>query len=459
MASYLSGTGSSKKIMDKELYKKYRKTAKDMIPKGQEFSLWKGMFSAMLGAAKDQPLEPFLEMMLNVFIDVGKARTEGKPIVMHTFNYGPEIFYALDVQPLMQELFSVGLSPVRMNEFYIDLTDEMGFGDNPTICNASRPLIGAYFKKAAPIPDLLVFTSTPCNSIAITYQVYQQLCKCPAFVMDIPYWEYDKTREQFKEFYDEKTLGYVLDQSKNLVSWLEKHTKQKLNEEKFKQTMVWLNQARQNIMEFNELLKAVPCPVNSTAGFTNWFTMSLCGGTSAAVEVTKSNRDTAAANVKNKVAGVPDEKIRIAWPYIHVFFDAMGLFPYLEQNFNAVAIMDLLGFYPVQPHDTSTLEKSFESLAKGTLDLSMVGSCRGPAEFYIDYVVRWVKDYKCDCVVVPMQFACKHNYSMLRLMAEVVKEETGIPTLIFGCDPFDAREVPAETIRGRIAEFLTEVVL
>lgn len=460
MAGIFSSEDEETKIMDAELFKKYKKMGRELIPKGKEFSLWKGMYSAMLAQTKDQPLGPFIEMMLNIFLDVGKARTEGRPLIMHTFNYGPEIFYAMDIMPLMQELFSVGLAPVRMNEYYIDITDEMGFGDNPTICNASRPLIGAYFKEVAPIPDLLFFTSTPCNSIAITYQVFQHLVgDLPTFNMDIPYWEFDPNREVFKEFYDEKTLGYILSQSKDLIAWLEKNTKHKFNEEKFKQTMGYLNQARENIMEFNELLKAKPCPINSMGGFSNWFTMVLTGGTKTAVDVTKAMRDTAARNVKKGVGGVPDEKLRIAWPYIHVFFDEMGLFPYLEKNFNAVTIMDLLGYYPVPSHSTASIDECFESLAKGTLDMSMVGSCRGPAEFYIDHVVRWVKDYKCDCVVIPMQFACKHNYAMLRITAEVVREETGIPTLIFGCDPFDAREVPAETIRGRIAEFLTEVVM
>ena len=309
MAGIFSSDSEDTKIMDKELFKKYKKLGREKIPKGKEFSLWKGMYGAMLAQSKGQPLGPFMEMMLNVFLDVGSARTEGKPIVMHTFNYGPEIFYAMDIQPLMQELFSVGLAPVRMNEYYIDLTDEMGFGDNPTICNASRPLIGAYFKEVAPIPDLLFFTSTPCNSIAITYQVFQHLVgNLPTFNMDIPYWEFDPKREVFKEFYDEKTLEYILSQSKDLISWLEKNSNHKFNEEKFKQTMGYLNQARENIMEFNELLKAVPCPINSMGGFTNWFTMVLTGGTPTAVEVTKELRDTAAKNVKKGIAGVPDER-------------------------------------------------------------------------------------------------------------------------------------------------------
>jgi benzoyl-CoA reductase/2-hydroxyglutaryl-CoA dehydratase subunit BcrC/BadD/HgdB len=135
------------------------------------------------------------------------------------------------------------------------------------------------------------------------------------------------------------------------------------------------------------------------------------------------------------------------------------LFPWLEETYNAIAILDILGNYQVEPHDTSTLDKCYDSLARGTLGYSMIGACRGPAEYYIEYVINYVKDYKVDCVIYPMQYACKHAFAMARITSEAVREETGIPSLIFGCDPYDSREVPAEAIRGKISEFIEQVVL
>jgi benzoyl-CoA reductase/2-hydroxyglutaryl-CoA dehydratase subunit BcrC/BadD/HgdB len=141
-----------------------------------------------------------------------------------------------------------------------------------------------------------------------------------------------------------------------------------------------------------------------------------------------------------------------------VFFDR-DLLPWLEETFHANVIMDILGYYQVLPHDTSTTEKCYESLANGTLDFSMVGTCRGPIEYFIDYILKFVKDYKIDAVIMPMQFACKHAYTMARVASEAIREELETPTLIFGCDPYDSREVTSEAIRQRISEFLTQVVL
>jgi benzoyl-CoA reductase/2-hydroxyglutaryl-CoA dehydratase subunit BcrC/BadD/HgdB len=440
------------KSLDKEMYDEYKKKGRGSW--GKDLKIWKTMYNAFLNAAKEEEINPFTEILLDIFLSIPKARKEGNPIIMHPFNYEPELLLTMNLTPLMQEIISVGLAPFHLNEPYIDFTKQVGYGDNPTICNAQRPFIALLMQGAAPIPDLLIYTATPCNSLTMTYQVMQNLTKIPSFSIDIPYWSYNSANE----YYDNKTIDYVINQSKNIITWIENNTQQKFDEIKFQQTMTSLNQAREYVLEFNELLKAVPCPVTSITGFGNFFTMVTRGGSPEAVKTTKWFRDTAAENVKNGVGGIPDEKLRIAWPYTHVFFD-QELLPWMEQTFNAVVIMDLLGHYKVLPHDVSTIENCFRSLAKGMLDASMVGTLRGPIEYYLSYLLNYVKDYKIDAVIFPVHFACKHVYAMARVASEAIREETGVPSLIFGCDSYDSREVTSGEIRSKISEFLTQIVM
>ena len=438
--------------MDIEVFNEYKKLGRGSW--GKDLTLWKTMYTTFLNPLKNEELTPFNEMLLNIFLDIHKARKQGKPIIMHPFNFEPELFFAMNIEPLMQEIISVGLAPFHLNEPFIDFVNKAGYGDNLTICNAQRPFISLAIQGAAPIPDLLFYLTTPCKSLAMSYQVFQNLTKIPSFNLDIPYWAYN----QEDNYYDGKTVDYVIEQVKNCINWLENNSSLKFEEERFKQTMDLCNQARGYVLEFNELLKAVPCPVTSQTGFGNFLTMVARGGTSDAVKVTKSMRDMAAVNVKNKIGGVPDEKIRIAWPYTHVFFD-QALLSWIERSFNAIVIMDLLGHYKVLPHDTSTIENCYKSLGEGILDASMVGKCRGPIEYYIEYMINYIKDYKIDCVIMPMHFACKHVSIMGQVTSEAIKEEIGIPTLIFGCDSYDSREVTSEAIRGKISDFITQVVI
>ena len=88
--------------LDIELFNKYKKL--DRGSWGKDFALFKAMYMAFLNRVKDEDFSPVVELLLNVFLDIRKARKEGTPIIMYPFNYGPELFHAMDLAPLMQEV-------------------------------------------------------------------------------------------------------------------------------------------------------------------------------------------------------------------------------------------------------------------------------------------------------------------------------------------------------------------
>ncbi len=65
--------------------------------------------------------------------------------------------------------------------------------------------------------------------------------------------------------------------------------------------------------------------------------------------------------------------------------------------------------------------------------------------------------YFCTCI--PAHMACRQVFSIVKITFEEVRKATGVPSLIFGCDTYDSREVPAEEIRGKISDFITEIVI
>ena len=137
--------------MDIEVFNEYKKLGRGSW--GKDLTLWKTMYTTFLNPLKNEELTPFNEMLLNIFLDIHKARKQGKPIIMHPFNFEPELFFAMNIEPLMQEIISVGLAPFHLNEPFIDFVNKAGYGDNLTICNAQRPFISLAIQGAAPIPD------------------------------------------------------------------------------------------------------------------------------------------------------------------------------------------------------------------------------------------------------------------------------------------------------------------
>ncbi|MHA2282991.1 MAG: hypothetical protein ACXAC5_19295, partial [Promethearchaeota archaeon] len=83
------------KKIDIEKFNEYNKISREDW--GKDLAIWKMMFTGLLSSQKDVELTPFNEMLLNIFADIPKARKQGKPIIMHPFNYEPELFFAMDM--------------------------------------------------------------------------------------------------------------------------------------------------------------------------------------------------------------------------------------------------------------------------------------------------------------------------------------------------------------------------
>ncbi|MEX2752447.1 MAG: 2-hydroxyacyl-CoA dehydratase subunit D [Candidatus Freyarchaeota archaeon] len=380
-------------------------------------------------------------------------KKQGKKIVMYNFCFTPEIFYAMDTYPLCQEALSVGLAAtgLAMNEPYIDIAEESGIPKE--LCNAQKPLIGAYLKGDAPKPDYIIYAAQPCDSLNIEYQIYENLFKVPSFPIDVPYWHYDPQ----SEFYNEKTLPYLKNQLENMVEWLQKQSGYELDTEKLKKVVEMSNEAQENILEFNELMKSIPCPLPSLTPFNNYIVELTTAGTPECVEYAKKMRNQAAEKVKKKEGVVPEEKIRAVWLYTHVFFSP-DLFNWMAEKFGAVVVMDMLGYFITKPINTSSTDKIFEGLAEKVLDMPMARQCRGPAEYYIDDYVKMCKEYSADCAIFSGHMACKHSWGLIKLLAESLREEVGIPTLTFEVDTMDSRPVPRPAIEARLEQFFATIM-
>ena len=64
--------------MEEPWWSKYKKIGREKW--GKDFVLWKGMFRAFVSQAKDREYLPMSEMLLDTFVDVGRARQEGRPL-------------------------------------------------------------------------------------------------------------------------------------------------------------------------------------------------------------------------------------------------------------------------------------------------------------------------------------------------------------------------------------------
>lgn len=393
----------------------------------------------------------YLDMSVDYYKNLRQSKKDQKPIVMTNFCFPPELIYALDCYPMCQEIGSVALSFTREVLRYIDIAEENGI--DSAQCNAQKVWIGASMLGEAPVPDYIVYGSQPCDSTNAQYQVLHEIYPDkPTFTIDIPYWHYD----QENNYFDPKTLPYVAQQLKNLIHWLEKRINRKMDHERFTSIIQNSNKTRELILETMELMKAVPAPLASGAAVNNYGVLLTCGGLPEAVEYATTIRDVAKRRVKEKRGAMAsqglEEKVRVMWVYLPVFFDIF-IFNWMERKFGATTIMDMLGYTKCQLINMKDDNSIYEGLATQVLDVPMGRQSRGPADYYLDDLMRIGKDYKADCAIYGGHMGCKHSHAMAMMMKEVIEEELGIPCLTFELDCIDSRPVTNKEVKQKLKLF------
>ena len=112
-----------------------------------------------------------------------------------------------------------------------------------------------------------------------------------------------------------------------------------------------------------------------------------------------------------------------------------------------------MGYQLARPVDLSSEETMFADLGKTVLDMPMGRQSRGPMEFYYDDMIRIGKEYKADCYIFGGHVGCKHSWGAIRLLNDMLKQETGLPTLIFETDVVDPRVGNTSNIKKKIKLF------
>ena len=387
--------------------------------------------------------EPGLRMTAKWLGGVLRAVDEGEPLLFHGFTTFSEIMVALGVQNLCCEAWDAlgryvdPQHPIRN----IDAAHEAGI---PTeLCSFDKTILGSLMRGAMPPPTMIVIALYPCQNSVIAYQAIQQLTGAPMWVVDMPY-----------DMDEEGAMEYWVDQYKEAISFIEEHSGKKMDYDRLREVVEESNRCVEYWLDAVELMKLKPAPWSGT----------LAMGTQAALFAFGTPEGTAAVKglldqIRDRVArgetAVPDEKVRVIWFQLPVFWDD-ALMPWMA-DMGAVVPFVLFDDYRVEPVDTSTPESMLRGMARRALETPMGRVGRGAYDLVVDDVLYAVEAFKGDCVIFASHPACKWMSGGYGLMRDVLRKR-GIPTLMYDVDLVDPRITSAEESRTRIEQFLATVM-
>ena len=385
------------------------------------------------------------EQPLRYFERLRQAQEAGEPIAWSFLGVYPEIFYAMDITPLCPEMFirAIRVAPdyEDINYKYIDTAQQFSVAEHE--CHLQRTMIGAALCEHIPRPVAIVHSSQPCDSSLAGYPTLASYLEVPHYCIDIPYWR------------DERTYEYVADEILGLASFLEEKTGRKLHYERLREVVEHSNRALDYVIKINELRKIVPCPIPSSVPF---YASAMAGAPDFA-DYCRTGYELARARVEKGEGHLSQEKKRIAWIGLTVNEDP-GLYNWLEEEFGAVSVMSMMGYYRTPPiEDISDIRKIAKGLGKKVLEIPMGAECRGPASYFIESAVNMCRDYKADAAIFAGNIGCKNMWAIIKLVKDSIADEVGIPTLTFECDSGDDRVVSSDSIRAIIKEFMETMVM
>jgi bcr-type benzoyl-CoA reductase subunit B len=383
------------------------------------------------------------EIMTAYYIDAKTAGQNGKKVAWITSGGPVEPLIALDIIPVYPENHGAMIGASKMGGDLCEKAEQMGYSSD--LCSYARSDISAATVNGGPIgglprPDMLVCCNNICGTVLKWYEIQARYFKVPLFILDTPFCHTELTKEARR---------YVQEQINGYITFLEQASGKKLDFDR-------MQEVGRLSVEGQRLWQAVldtainrPAPLSAFDAFFHLALIVTLRGTKQAIDYYRILLDEMQERVASGIGAVPNEKYRLLWDNIPVWFRTK----WLSEKFAA--------------HDACLVADTYTTAWCGSLKyvdehhfLETMAECY--TRIYLNIgvdemarqVIDMVKKYGADGLVMHSNRSCK-PYSLGQYdIQRIVREEMGIPTVIIEADMVDERSFSEGQIETRIEAFI-----
>ncbi len=339
-----------------------------------------------------------------------------KRLNAHLTGYLPsEILVAMDIFPFYPETYaSAACTSGQADELIIEAEKN---GVARDLCAFSTCALGSMYSNKGPSggmpePDFLITSAYTCGIHVPWWEIMQEHYKAPLFIIDGPALSADPEPHH---------IEFFIKQIKKLISFLEEHTRTRLEEGHFLEVIELSRVASEYFAKILELRKSSPCPISTRQIAIDMFPIVTVPGTEETANFYKALYEVTLEKAEKKISVSPKEEYRLIWDNIPIYHD-MDLTDYFESKGMVFVYESLYSEYWAKPVDPAN---PFESMAWKYI----TGWTNRRLERKIEIIEQAVKDYNVDGIVVFENKGCR-AYSTGQLdVAMRLKEKLGIPNL------------------------------
>ena len=383
------------------------------------------------------------EIMTTYYIEAKTAKDNGKKVAWITSGGPVEFLIAMDVIPVYPENHGAMIGASKMGVDLCEKAEEMGYSRD--LCSYARSDIACSVVNGGPIgglpePDFLVCCNNICGTVLKWYEVAARYYNVPLFILDTPFIH---TR------FSEGAKKYVIAQTYEYIAFLEKQCGKKLDYDR-------MHEVSRLAVEGLRLWQAVldtaahkPAPMTAFDAFFHLALIVTLRGTQIAVDYYKQLLDEMNQRIKDGIAMVPNEKYRLLWDNLPVWYRTK----WLSDTFAA--------------HDACLVGDTYTSAWSGVMDLIdednfiETGAVAYSSvyinvslDMMLETLKKLIQKYDVDGLVMHSNRSCK-PYSLGQYdLQKLVMKELNLPTLIIEADMVDARSFSESQVETRIDAFM-----
>ncbi len=345
-----------------------------------------------------------------------------------------EILFAMGLYPFCLEIGAALFAGLGQSSQ--GLLEAESYGVPTDVCSFHRAAIGHVFRNKFPKNILQVATTTLCDNNTKTTNICETVTGKETIVIDVPYEA------------DDYSVKYLAKQLEDFTKRLEEVTGRKMKQELFEKAIEYSNQAREKMLEVNELRKDPLCPLQGSNALGFMFQAYLLIGSKLSVaffsSLTSELREKIEENRKNNRTPRKD-LIRILWLELKPYFK-IDFLTKLEKEQGVKIVFEEINYVYWDKLDP---RKPYESLARKLI----TSHYNGPLERRVEVTKRLAKEYEVDGVIVFSSWGCRRNNAAVPTLKRELNK-IGYPLLSLDGDCVDDHNYMPGQFSTRIEGFL-----
>jgi bcr-type benzoyl-CoA reductase subunit B len=383
------------------------------------------------------------ELMTNYYIE---AKTTGqKPIAWVTSGAPVEFLYAMDVLPIYPENYAAMCAASHQSVELMEAAEAAGFSQD--ICAYARTDFGADILQGGPAaglpaPHFLLCSTNICKTVIKWYEVVARKYDVPLFIVDTPF---------LHDGLSPALIDYTISQFKDLEHFLADFLKRPFDHDRFLEVLSLSREASMYWRQMLYLCKTIPAPINSLDSFIHLGPIVTLRGTRECVDYYKFLHEEVAERAKKKIGSIPNEKYRVLWDNLPVWFKMSQLSKFFEEKGCALVVTTYANSWGgLDDYEEDSTGDVYTAIASAYLNVYInLGF-----EERIKYLAQLIEEFSLTGFIMHSNRSCKpYSVGMYRLQEELSKL-TGKPGVVIEADQNDPRVYSDAQVETRLEAFI-----